>query len=101
MINVCRSCLGSGRRESRTWTEWFRFCLSTPAIMAGRDEIPEVERCQKCLGDGYSHPPGWPDQDAMNALRPAPPPWPPLGITYYDEMGCKRTRRFDHTRMPQ
>ena len=51
MRNWCRTCNAKG------WVGWLWW----------------PKKCEACGGDGEAKPPGWPDKDAMQRLRPAPP----------------------------
>lgn len=67
-VNYCRVCGSSPRRPGRGWLHdpmyhWLKFW--------------KIIICPNCGGDGYAKPPGWPDEQAMRALRPTPPPPPP------------------------
>lgn len=66
--NYCRKCgispasAGSGRIHDPA-APWWMFWATV--------------KCEECGGDGYSKPPGWPDEAEMRLLRPPAPPAPP------------------------
>lgn len=64
-IVYCKTCDGSGRvvDSDRSDLYWWQASLR--------------KTCDKCGGDGYSKPPGWPSESEMERLRPEPPPPPP------------------------
>lgn len=65
-VNWCEKCFGKSLEPGRIPDpdrRWWQFWKTVP--------------CNACGGDGYAKPPGWPDRDEMERLRPSLPPPPP------------------------
>lgn len=74
MKNFCRSCDGRGIHGILPRWDW---------ILDGAEgswlERFVVSDCEACGGDGFAKPPGWPNRDEIERLRPRvsyPPPKP-------------------------
>ncbi len=73
MINWCEACRGAKITGWIPRWEWLveEIRWSYPSLL--KYVVKDIN-CKACGGDGYAKPPGWPDREAMNRLRPWPLP---------------------------
>ncbi len=100
VVNTCRYCSGRGFNGFIPRWGWLIEEIAWSLFPWILNHV--VADCAVCGGDGYAKPPGWPDREEMERLRPVSPPPPPPHRNYYTNKNARAALKIvaDHKIKP-